>query len=464
MRKLFITDITMREAGRQGGNSLSFKEKLEVAKRLDELKVDSIELAPSFEDKADLVLVRTIATFLKNSTLTCIAGKTVEDIDKAYDAVANAKHKRLLISIPASFAQMEYSYHQKPSKVIEIMVSLVKYAKTLIDDVEVSLEDATRSDKEFICEIVSAAINAGAGTITISDLAGNMLPDEYLEYLNAIYEKVPSLRNVNLALQCSNNYALASACAFAGIKSGANSIKCSVAGVLVPSLQNIAQSISVMGDRLNVKTSLNTTELVRAATRIAQITKVEKSDTVKEEIGESENLDPKSTQADIIAIIKKRGYDLNKEDSGKVFEEFTKLTKKKSVNLKELDVIIASTALQVPSTYKLNNFVINSGNIIVSTASVTLTKDGVEQYGLSNGDGPIDAAFLAIESITGHHFELDDFQVQAVTEGREAIGESLVKLRDQGKLYSGRGVSTDIIGASIKAYLNALNKIVFEEK
>lgn len=460
MKKLFISDITMRI----GNNNLSFKEKLEVAKRLDELKVDSIEIAPAFEEKADLVLVRTIATFVKNSTLICFAGKSVEDIDKAWDALSGAKQKSLAISIPASFAQMEYSYHQKPSKVIEIMAELVRYAKTLCKDIEVSFEDATRSDGDFLAQMVKSAIDAGATAITISDGAGNMLPDEYYQFLKSIYEKTPELQNVKLAVQCNNNLSLASALAFSGVKAGASVIKCSIWGGNVPKLEVIAQTISTLGDRINVRTSLNTTELVRAANRIALLTKAQKENEIKESDGDSENLNPAATYPELIATIKQRGYDLNAEDSAKVYEEYIKLSKKKTVNLKELDFIIASTALQIPATYKLNNYVINSGNILVSTASVSLIKDGAELYGLSNGDGPIDATFKAIENITGHHYELDDFQIQAVTEGREAIGEALVKLRDQGKLYSGRGVSTDIIGASVKAYLNALNKIVYEEQ
>ncbi|HKL74030.1 MAG TPA: alpha-isopropylmalate synthase regulatory domain-containing protein [Clostridia bacterium] len=461
MKKLFISDITMRV----GNNSLSFKEKLEVAKRLDELKVDSIELAPSFEDKADLVLVRTIATFVKNSTLTCFAGKTVAEIDKAWDAISLAKYKRLVISIPASFAQMEYSYHEKPLKIIEIMCELIKHATTLCQDVEVSLEDATRSDIDFLAQMINAAILEGAKTVTISDLAGNMLPDEFYQFLIDIYKKAPELKRVNLAVQCNNSFSLASACVFTAIKAGAVNLKCSISGGNVPKLAVVAQTLATMGDRLNVKMGLNTTELVRAAKRIELLIKAQKTETENKEIEEgSENINPAATYADIMATVKKQGYDLNAEDSAKVYEEYVKLSRKKSVNLKELDFIIASTALQVSATYKLNNYVINSGNIIVSTASISLTKDGVEIHGLSNGDGPIDAAFKAIESITGHHYELDDFQIQAVTEGREAIGEALVKLRDSGKLYSGRGVSTDIIGASIKAYLNALNKIVYEEQ
>ena len=158
------------------------------------------------------------------------------------------------------------------------------------------------------------------------------------------------------------------------------------------------------------------------------------------------------------------GYELSDEDNGKVYDEFKRVTDKKgTIGARELEAIIASTAMQVPSTYHLINYVVNSGNIISATANITLEKDGETLSGVSIGDGPIDAAFHAIEQIVGFHYELDDFQIQAVTKGREAIGSSLIRLRADGKLYSGNGVSTDIIGACIRAYINALNKIVYGE-
>ncbi|MBQ7035433.1 MAG: 2-isopropylmalate synthase, partial [Clostridia bacterium] len=151
------------------------------------------------------------------------------------------------------------------------------------------------------------------------------------------------------------------------------------------------------------------------------------------------------------------------EDDGKIYEEFKRvIAKKETIGARELEAIIASSAMQVPSTFHVVNYVVNSGNIITATANLTLEKDGEQLHGVSTGDGPIDAAFHAIEQIVGHHYELDDFQVHAVTKGREAVGSALIRLRANGKLYSGNGVSTDIIGACIRAYVNALNKIVYE--
>jgi 2-isopropylmalate synthase len=182
-------------------------------------------------------------------------------------------------------------------------------------------------------------------------------------------------------------------------------------------------------------------------------------------LGEYEEfrLDENDTEEAVFTAAVKLGYDLSEEDCAKVYEEFRRVAEKKNVGAKELDAIIATVALQVPETYKLENYVITSGNIISSSAQITLSKNGEAVQGVQIGDGPINAAFLAIESIIGAHYELDDFQIQSVTEGRQALGSAIVKLRSNGKLYSGNGISTDIIGASIKAYINAVNKIVYEE-
>ena len=175
------------------------------------------------------------------------------------------------------------------------------------------------------------------------------------------------------------------------------------------------------------------------------------------------SLDPDCTLADISGAIGSLGYELSEEDVGKVYEEFRRVSARKGkLDNRELEAIIATSAMQVPSTFHLSSYVVNSGNIITATAHVTLEKDGEKLSGVSVGDGPIDAAFHAIEQIIGHHYELDDFQIQSVTKGREAVGSSLIRLRANGMLYSGNGASTDIVGACIRAYINALNKIVYE--
>ena len=176
-------------------------------------------------------------------------------------------------------------------------------------------------------------------------------------------------------------------------------------------------------------------------------------------------LNGESTLADIAKAVYALGYEISDEDNGKVYEEFKRVvSRKESISAKELEAIVASTAMQVPSTYHVENYICNNGSAVKSMACVSLLKDDIVYDGVSTGAGPIDASFRAIEQAIGHHYELDDFQIQAVTEGREALGSALVKLRSGGKLYSGNGLSTDIVGASIRAFVNALNKIVYEEE
>ena len=214
-------------------------------------------------------------------------------------------------------------------------------------------------------------------------------------------------------------------------------------------------------------TGVRTTEFHKAAKQISWIVDSKASKNVLSEGAMSSSEDFVLSEHDDITEVSKAiavlGYDLSAEDISNVYTEFKRISVRKTVTAKELDAIVASAALQVPTTYFLESYVINSGNIIPATANITVKKNGEVIRGLCGGDGPIDAAFHAIEQIIGHHYELDDFQIQSVTEGQEAVGSAVVKLRSNGKLYSGKGLSTDIIGASIRAYLNALNKIVYEE-
>jgi len=261
---------------------------------------------------------------------------------------------------------------------------------------------------------------------------------------------------------------MANAAAVMTVRDSANTVKTAVSQGAV-SLEIFAETIKNCGNNCGLSSEIKYTELrriIRQISRIIKTTDVIETSEIKEHFESSVlYLDKSDDSAAVTAMTQKLGYDLSEEDCEKVFEEFKKLTAKKDkVGAKELDAIIAAVALQVPPTYKLISYVINTGNIITASAQVKLFKaDTGEVEGVSMGDGPIDAAFRAIEQITGNHYELDDFQIQSVTEGREAMGSALVRLREGGKLYSGSGISTDIVGASINAYLGAVNKIVYEE-
>jgi len=235
------------------------------------------------------------------------------------------------------------------------------------------------------------------------------------------------------------------------------------------SLADVSRILSVKGESFGVYCSVRTTEMKRIINQISWMCETGRSKTSPFENGVSDTdnnfiLTSHDDMTSVMKAVEKLGYDLSEEDAAKVWESFQRIAaRKEQISSKELDTIIASAAMQVPATYVLESYVITSSNIISSVAHIKVKKGDEILEGLNPGDGSIDAAFLALEQIVGCHYELDDFQIQAVTEGREAMGETLVKLRSNGKLYSGRGISTDIVGAGIQAYINALNKIVYEE-
>ena len=469
MKKIIIADATLRESVLRHENALSFKEKIEIAKFLDSLCVDVIELNPLTELKTDTLLTRTISSLVKNSALSCPAGMSEEEIDNAWNAVSGAAKPRLVISLPTSTVQMEYLCQKKPAKMLELIKSLTEYAASKCSFVEFEALDATRSERKFLADAVKTAVEAGAKAITLCDSTGEMLPSEFDGLYNGLYEDFPEIKDVEIYASCRNDLHMAVSDAVASIKAGACGVKVQASCGSLPQLAEFADVLKQKGDALGISANLNQMIIKRTVGQIKRIADTEKSGSTPFDTTVG-NTDAGNTLLDITAnittvnmVITKLGYNLSDEDLCKVYEEFIRVARKKQVGAKELDAIVASTALQVPPTYKLSSYVINSGNIITSTAHIILEKGGVELSGISTGDGPIDAAFLAVEQIIGHHYELDDFQIIAVTEGKEAMGQALVKLRSGGRLFSGTGISTDIIGASIRAYINALNKIVYEE-
>ena len=260
----------------------------------------------------------------------------------------------------------------------------------------------------------------------------------------------------------SNKLKLAPAIFLECVKAGADGVKTAV-GKEHLNVETVAEIMRAKGNELDAKTDIDSTLVNKTAESICNVFQkgMEEEETVKTN---KIVLDQNATLKDITDEVVALGYELSPTDLGNVYEEFKRVASKKGeIGERELEAIVAVTAMQVPSTYHLTTYVVNSGNIMAATANVTLEKDGEALSGVSVGNGPIDAAFHAIEQIIGHHYELDDFNVQAVTKGREAVGSAIIRLRAGGKLYSGNGVSTDIVGACIRAYINALNKIVHDE-
>ncbi len=463
MKKIKICDMTLLKFS----TALSFKEKLEIARHLDKLKTDVIYMPEIVNQAADSLLLRTVCQMVKNSTVCAVVGNQAKDVSVAIDAIKDAQTARIAIKLPVSSVKMEYTLHKKPPKVLEFASELIKEAKQKIDDVEVVLEDATRADTAFLNDFVTNAVELGATTVTVCDEEGVMLPDEFAAYVAELIEKIPALKKVGVGVCCKDTNKMATASALLSVKSGVEEIKCTALSSDLPKLDTLASVINNCGLRCGYTADLNYNELNRIVKQIEWISGEGTAD-VKDIVNKADEENAVFDGADDAKTIEKAvislGYDLTAQDNHRVYEEFKRVADKKKVTLKDLDAIVASVALQVPPVYKLVSYVINNGNVINSSAQITLERDGENFSGIAFGDGPVDAAFRAVEQIIGHHFELDQFQIQSVTEGKEAVGSAIVRLRKDGKLYSGNGISTDIIGASIRAHINAVNKIVYEEE
>ena len=467
MKQIFISDATMKQTAKD--LHLTFKEKIELAKLLDKLGVDFIELNGIKDARIDALQIKSIVSALKDSRIAVpVELNNTDNIEKTWNALKDAKNPRLQVCAATSPVQIEYLFHKKPEAMIDAIKKTVAACKAICKDVEFIAEDATRSEPAFLAEALQSAIEAGATTVTLCDTAGAMLPSEFAKFIRAQYEATPNLSDVTLGICCSNDIAMADACAVIAVAEGARQIRAVSHSLSEASLPNVARILTAKSDALGANVTIKVTQLSRITAQIDNLYQSGKSSIFS---SNTENdvddifLSVHDTEDAIAAATVKLGYELSKEDVQKVYEAFKQIAgKKEKVSFKELDAIVASSAMQVPSTYKLESYVVTSGNTISATANIKLTKNDSTLEGVYFGDGPIDAAFQTIEKITGCHYELDDFQLQAVTEGREAMGQTVVKLRAGGKVYSGSGISTDIVGAGIKAYLSALNKIVYEEE
>ncbi len=462
MRKINTTDITLKKLSEEREISLLFREKSAIANCADLLGADAVELPAVKNLREDTIVYKTIAQNVQKATLAVPVGFNKEDVASVWECIKDAKKPRLQVELPVSTIQMEYTYHVKQAGMLEKIAELVKEAKAYCDDVEFSALDATRADEGFLVDAAIEAEKNGAGIITICDNAGNSTPEDIAEMV----AKVKAAVNIPVYVQVSDRINMGVASAFAAIKKGADGIKCAMAGKDVLLTGEISDAISVCGAQIDAEVELDNTKIHSSIDDMLSNINHESYETEKT-VSEKKKilLDSDSTVAQVTQAAEVLGYELSDFDIGNVYKALMQVCEKKgAVGLKEFEAVIASSAMQAPSTYHFETYTTTSSNVASAMSQVTLKCNDEIMRGVSDGDGPIDSAFRAIEQCIGHHYELDDFQVQSVTEGKEALGSALVRLRNNGKLYSGNGTSTDIVAASIRAYINALNKIVFEEE
>ncbi len=458
MKNITVSDVSLILLSYEREQApLSYRKKL--VRAVCDLKVDSIELPAltSFGEDQKIV-TGMLAEEAGDVQVRIPLGDDERQVSATLEAVKDVKDLCLQVAYPVSTVQLEYKHHQKAAAALMVIEGRIDVALSHCNKVELILQDATRADREFLSQICDMANSKGVCEITLQDNSKAALPREIADLISFVKARFHGRIN----LITTNRLGMGISCALAAIEAGCDGLKtsCVLQGALP--LADFARLLHVRGESLGFGGKIDVT---LAEQTIADLNRVEKVPMLsQEDSGAFTRLTEECSIAEVADASSALGYDLSEEDCGKVHDEVVRVAAKKgSIGKREFEAIIAGSAMTVPSTYHVKTYVINSGNVISSTAQLVLVKDGEDLRGVSVGDGPIDAAFQTIEQIIGHHYELEDFQISAVTRGREALGSALVKLRSGGVLYSGNGVSTDIVGAAIRAYVNALNKIVYEE-
>ena len=503
MSKLIkIFDTTLRDGEQSPGCSMNLKEKIEMAKQLERMHVDIIEAGFAASSPGDFNSVKTIAETIRESKVCALARTTEGDIDAAWEAVKGAASPRIHTFIATSPIHMQYKLQMTQDQVLERAVAMVKHARKYLSDVEFSAEDATRSDPAFLAKIFDAVIKAGATTINVPDTVGYSTPEETYAFFMKLRELCPSLDNITISAHCHNDLGMGVANSLAAVKAGVTQVECTINGIGEragnAALEEIVMALHTRNDVYQAETRVITTEIMRSSNLLSRITGI-KVQPNKAIVGENafahesgihqhgvlknketyEIMTPESvglTTNNLVlgkhsgkhafrSKIKELGYEITEEELETAFSKFKNLAdKKKQVYDRDIEAILAKEAVQVPKIYEIQRYVINSGNTISATAVITAIHNGRTIEKVSRGDGPVDAAFKAIEKIVGRALKLEDYQLQSVTEGEDAQGDALVKISgESGEIFSGRGLSTDVIEASIFAYVNAVNKMFYEE-
>lgn len=467
-RTISICDISVRRSEEYSGSPIPFRTKVEVAKLLSKLGVSVIE-TPAIKDcKTDYFLVKSLSSALSDSIVSVpVDLLSPESVERTWEALKGAAHPRLKVSAPVSTVQMEYFCHKKPAAILQLIGERVAACAALCANVEFVAEDFSRSEPAFLSEAIAAAVNAGATLVTVADAAGDRMPDEF----GALVAEVRSdiREGVRMGVYCANDLHLADACAVAAVRAGADEVKTMAFGNSTVALKRFSHILSTRPEVFGASCGIDQTRLQSVCTQVNHLCEASlaKSPMAATSAGGGSDyvLSANEDKAALRHAVEKLGYELSEEDMDKVYDAFSRIAADgESFGAKEIDAIVASVAFQVPPTYRLDSFVINTGNVITPTCHVRMRKGDEILENVCVGEGPVDAAFMAIEKVVGRHYELDDFKIRAVTEGREAMGETIVRLRHEGQVYSGRGVSKDIVASSLMAYINAVNKIAYGEE
>ncbi len=496
MERIYIFESSLREGEQAAGGGLSAKNKLEIAQQLEKLGVDIIEAGFPVSSPGGLEAVKLVASKIKKCTVAGLARSLKIDIDACWSAVKKAKNPRIHVFLATSNIHMKYKFQKAREEILRMAVEAVKYAKKYTNDVEFSPEDASRTDPEFLCRVLESVINAGAIVVNIPDTVGYALPMEMYRLIKYIKEKVPNIHKAIISVHCHNDLGLATANSIAAIEAGATQVECTINGIGEragnASLEELVMAIQTRKNLLQKTTKINTKEIYNTSRLVSRLTGIYVQpnkaivgdnafshsagihvdgilkDRRTYEIMKPEDVGLKGHKIVLTARsgrhalnekLKKLGYKLKDKDFQKTYEIFLNLAdKKREIFDEDLRTIVEEEIFKIPEIYSLQYVNVVTGNKTIPTATVEIKKKGKITKEAACGDGPVDAVYKAIDRITKIETKLLDYSIKSVTSGKEALGEVIVRIKVDGREFVGKSASTDIIEASAKAYLKAVNR------
>ena len=499
-RRILIFDTTLRDGEQSAGASMNVEEKLQVAHQLARLNVDVIEAGFPASSPGDFDAVKAVAESIKGPAVAGLARCRDEDIDRAGEALKNAKKPVIHTFIATSDVHVEKKLRKSREEVLEMAIKAVKRAKRYTDLVEFSPEDAARTGFDYLCEVVEAVIDAGATTVNIPDTVGYAIPSQWGAMIRDLIARVPNINKAIVSVHCHNDLGLAVANSLAAVEAGAGQVECTINGIGEragnAALEEVVMALKTRKDVFGVEVDINTREFYRASRLVSDVTGFTvqpnkaivgrnafaheagiHQDGVLKERTTYEIMDPaevgwkgsglilgrRSGKHAFSERLKALGYKLSPRDLDKAFERFKIIAdKKKEVYDEDLEAIVADEVYAIPTKYHLVYMNVMTSLAGVPTATIKLKTDDTEITDAGIGVGSVDAVYRTIDKLVDAKYKLVDFVVKSVTGGTDALGEVTVKLEAaDGRIYTGRGASLDIVEASAKAYINAINKLVY---
>jgi 2-isopropylmalate synthase len=500
MRKVDIFDTTLRDGEQSPGCSLNGAEKLEIAHQLARLGVDVIEAGFAASSPGDFAAIKAIAEHVRGPVITALARGVKADVEAVAEAVKPAERPRIHIVVSASDIHLEHKIRKSKDEVLQMGIDSVRLARNLCDDVEYSTEDASRADLDYLCRTLEEVIKAGATVVNIPDTVGYAVPGEWFETFYAIMQRVPNIDKATVSVHCHNDLGMAVANSLEAIRAGVSQVEGCFNGIGEragnASLEEIIMALHMRPDYYNARTDINLKELYRTCHLIsnrmgmpiprnkavvggnafAHSSGIHQDGVIKDRknyeiispelIGLQSSdiiLTARSGRAALNYRLQALGYELKQEEVNAVYQHFLAIAdRKKEVFDEDLRAIMNDQVVHMPETFKLEHLAITSVSGETPRATVRLRVGDEVKETTGHGDGPVDAAYKAVDELTGLGVKLEDYSVRAVTGGQEAMGEATVKVRDNGHQVIGRAVTTDVIEASVLAYVNAMNKILEE--